>query len=269
MGPDYIIIRMRTKTGENFFHYKSNHSRKIDTKCSIVLISYKQLCFTMIFKGGHKLLALDHIVINSTNTNDIITHSGMNVAFKAVKGGEHDDWGTYNYLSHFSNNSYLELLGVNDYNKAEESTNPLIQHLLYMQKQGKTGPFQFALRTKQLDSYVTHFNKEGIPYKGPFSAQREKPDGTIIKWRMLFPVYDFKRETMPFLIEWEDPKAVFSETNLANTQSITRVNYGSLDKPTFARIYQLKPKKLNKHQITLLNSMIYFTDNQKITFELV
>ncbi|HLR03472.1 MAG TPA: VOC family protein [Virgibacillus sp.] len=215
------------------------------------------------------MLALDHIVINSSNTNDIITHSGMKVAIKAVKGGEHDEWGTYNYLSHFSNNSYLELLGVNDYEKARNSTNPLIQHLLYMQEQEINGPFQFALRTKQLDSYVTHFDKEGIPYKGPFAAQREKPDGTILKWRMLFPVYDYKQETLPFLIEWEDPKSVFSEANLANTQSITRVNYGSLDKQTFARIYQMKPKKLNKNQLTLLNSTIYFTQNGKINFELV
>ena len=215
------------------------------------------------------MLALDHIVINSPNTNDIITKSGMKVAIKAVKGGEHDDWGTYNYLSHFSNNSYLEMLGVNDYTKAKKSTNPLVQHLLYMQQEEKNGPFQFALRTKQLDSYVTHFKKEDIPFKGPISAQREKPDGTIIKWRMLFPMYDFKKETMPFLIEWEDQKAVFSETNLANTQSITQVNYGSMDKPTFARIYQLKPKKLNKNQISLLNSSIYFTDNDHISFELV
>lgn len=214
------------------------------------------------------MLALDHIVINSTNTNDIITRSGKKMAIKAVKGGEHDDWGTFNYLSHFSNNSYLELLGVNDLDKAVQSTNPLIQHLLYMQRNEINGPFQFALRTKQLDSYVTHFQKQGIPFKGPFPAQREKPDGTILRWRMLFPVYDYTTETMPFLIEWEDQKAAFAETNLANTQSITRVYYGSLDKPSFARIYQLKPKKLNKNQISLSNSNIYFAGDGQISFEL-
>ncbi|HLQ70232.1 MAG TPA: VOC family protein [Bacillota bacterium] len=215
------------------------------------------------------MLALDHIVINSPNTNDIVTNSGMKVAIKAVKGGEHTEWGTYNYLSHFSNNSYLELLGVNNPEKAKNANNPLIQHLLYVQEEERTGPFQFALRTKQLDSYITHFEKEGIPYKGPFLAQREKPDGTILKWRMLFPVYDYTKETLPFLIEWEDPEAIFSETNLANTQNITRVNYGGLDRSTFAHIYQMKPKKLNKRQLTLLNSVIYFTDDKKIGFELV
>src|SRR5699024_2938837 len=164
----------------------------------------------------------------------------MKVAIKAVKGGEHTEWGTYNYLSHFSNNSYLELLGVSDREKAKNTTNPLRQHLIYMEAEDKNGPFQFALRTKQLESYVAHFEKEAIPFKAPISAQREKPDGTILKWQMLFPVYDHKEETLPFLIQWEDPQAVFSETNLANTQNITRVNYGWLDKATFARIYQLK-----------------------------
>lgn len=214
------------------------------------------------------MLALDHIVIHSTNTNDIITHSGKKLPIKAVKGGEHKDWGTYNYLSYFSNSSYLELLGVNDREKAEQSSNPLVQHLLYMQQNEQTGPFQFALRTKQLDSYVSHFEKEGIPFKGPISANREKPDGTTLRWRMLFPVYDFTKETLPFLIEWEDQKTAFAETNLANTQGIMRVYYGNLDKPTFSRIYQQKPKKLNKYQMSLSNSSIYFSGDGKISFEL-
>ena len=214
------------------------------------------------------MLELDHIVIATPDMDESISQYGNKFAIKAIKGGEHEAWGTYNYLSFFSNNGYLEFLGIDDLEKAKDAENPLIQHLVYVLERNNYGAFQFALRTKQLDQYVTHFEKNNIAYHGPYDAQREKPDGTILKWRMLFPEYNYENGVLPFLIEWEDPKVVFSEANLANAQNITKIKFGGITKEDFAHIYQLKPKKLNKNLLHLLNSKILFDDDKKLRFDL-
>src|SRR5699024_3644077 len=193
---------------------------------------------------------------------------GNKFAIKAIKGGEHEAWGTYNYLSFFSNNGYLEFLGIDDLEKAKDAENPLIQHLVYVLERNNYGAFQFALRTKQLDQYVTHFEKNNIAYHGPYDAQRQKPDGTILKWRMLFPEYNYESGVLPFLIEWEDTKVVFSEANLAKVQNITKIKFGGITKEDFSNIYKLKIKKFKKYILQLLKSKIYFNYNNKLRFNL-
>lgn len=210
------------------------------------------------------MLALDHIVIAGTEIDLARVHT-EETPIKAVKGGSHQEWGTYNYLAHFSNESYLEWLGVEDESKARQSNNPLIKHLIYSLDQEEEVAFQFALRTNQLDTFINHFNQHDIPYQGPFSGYREKPDGTELRWRMLFPDYDYRYEVLPFLIEWENAHSVSS---LNNPQAITTINMGQSDIQKFRHIYQLKPRKLLKNRVLLQNSKIVFTPSGKLSFEL-
>lgn len=215
------------------------------------------------------MLALDHIVIAGRNAEeDSITYNKQ-MAIKAIKGGEHENWGTYNYLAHFSNESYIEWLGIRDDEAAKSSDNPLIQHLVYVLDQKTPGPFQFALRTNRMDDYVQHFKDNNIPFKGPFPGQRKRPDGTLLTWRMLFPMYDYKREMLPFLIEWGDTHSNMETKSLANSQAITKIFYNGSDKRTFTHIYQLKLRKSFSNQYSLINSKIIFRDNEKFSFQLV
>lgn len=211
------------------------------------------------------MLALDHIVFSGTKEESLYENYGQDLSIKAVKGGEHENWGTYNYLAHFSNDSYLEWLGIRHFDKAKKSDNPLIKHLIYVIENNDEGPFQFALRTNHLDKFIAHFKKEKIAFKGPFTGMREKPDGTTLKWRMLFPEYNYKKEMLPFLIEWQSPNHISS---LYNPQAITRIDYGGVNINKFRHIYQLKPRKLLKNRIILQNAKIFFKESKKLTFEL-
>lgn len=211
------------------------------------------------------MLALDHIVFSGTHMHFYNEKNNQDGSIKAVKGGEHENWGTYNYLAHFSNDCYLEWLGVSDYDKARKSDNPLIKHLIYVLDQNKAGPFQFALRTNQLDKHIAHFEKNNIPYQGPFYGGRDKPDGTELKWRMLFPDYDYRKEVLPFLIEWQSPNQISS---LYNPQAVTTINVGSINTQKFRHIYHLKPRKLLKNRVLLQNAKITFKEDEELTFEL-
>ncbi|SES96840.1 Glyoxalase-like domain-containing protein [Oceanobacillus limi] len=217
------------------------------------------------------MLALDHIVLAGENIEESSTKYGRKFAIKAIKGGEHEEWGTYNYLAYFSNESYIEWLGIQDYEKANTSNNPLIQHLVHNLDKQIVGPFQFALRTNEMDHYIDHFNAKNIPFKGPFFGQRERPDGTNLTWRMLFPSYDYTREMLPFLIEWGSSIGSKgpSVDSLSNPQAIMKINYGGIDREKFEHIYQLKPKRLLKKQFALQNSTIIFNEKNNFTFDLV
>lgn len=212
------------------------------------------------------MLALDHIVISGTNAEQASEQYGKKLSIKAVKGGEHESWGTYNYLAYFSNSCYIEWLGIHDLQRAKQVEIPLIQHLVHtVEAYDKAVPFQFALRTNKLDEYVNHFKRHHIPYKGPFSGQRKKPDGTMITWRMLFPEYDFQTEMLPFLIEWETMNDI---RGLDNPQAITSLKFGGMTKEQFTHMYNLKPRKILKHFVRLRNTKLYFTDYPELSFKL-
>ncbi|MEN2769234.1 VOC family protein [Ornithinibacillus xuwenensis] len=215
------------------------------------------------------MLALDHIVIAGKDAEKDSALYNKRLAIKAIKGGEHENWGTYNYLAYFSNESYIEWLGIRDLDKAKQSENPLIQHLVQVANHQQPGPFQFALRTDQMDNYIQHFEANNIPYDGPFPGERVRPDGTVLKWRMLFPKYDYKEGMLPFLIEWENSTNGPTALSLTNAQAITKILYSGVDKQTFTNIYQLKLKRSFSNQFTLQNTKIVFTDNEHLNFELV
>ena len=213
------------------------------------------------------MLALDHIVVCGLEVEQTSEKYGRQLPIKAIKGGEHENWGTNNYLAYFSNDSYLEWLAVTDEEKAKHATNPLIKHLVHQLEQKKAGPFQFALRTTDMDQYVQHFMEEGIPFSGPFSGEREKPDGTLLKWRMLFPQYDYEQETLPFLIEWDENHKEM-DMSILNPQAITSIEYNGIDIDQFSHIYQIRQRKLLKNQLSLQKTKITFHDSDEFTFKL-
>lgn len=215
------------------------------------------------------MLALDHIVISGKNAELASSNYGRRFSIKAVKGGDHANWGTYNYLAYFSNDSYIEWLGVNDPKKMETADNPLVQHLSnVMEETNQPTAFQFALRTTEMDAYIRHFQESDIPFYGPVPGLRQRPDGTTLKWRMLFPLFDYEKELLPFLIEWETPNMI---SGLSNPQAITKIELSGLSKERFAHIYRMKPRKIQKNFLHLQNTKIHFNDNpqqKKLSFSI-
>ncbi len=76
------------------------------------------------------MLALDHIVFAGSDIQTA-TKEYRNISLKSVIGGEHDDWGTYNYLAYISNSCYIDWLGIRTLKKTEQSDNSLVQHLVH------------------------------------------------------------------------------------------------------------------------------------------
>jgi hypothetical protein len=52
-----------------------------------------------------------------------------------------------------------------------------------------------------------HFRAEGLDALGPFPMERKRPDGSLLKWRLLIPGGTAWRRPWPFFIEWGMPDA--------------------------------------------------------------
>src|SRR5699024_5616308 len=163
------------------------------------------------------MLALDHLVIATQDRSIASNTFRKKTGIKPVVGGRHENWGTSNDLAYFSNDCYIEWLMIDQKEKAYQARNPLIQHTWeQLINREKEGIFQFAFRTNQLDFYIEHFERNKIPYIGPVAASRITPEGKLISWQMLFPLYDWNVETLPFLIQWD--QAVTDRITPANIQ---------------------------------------------------
>lgn len=148
------------------------------------------------------MLAIDHLIIAAQDPKQAADDFQRKHHVKVMQGGKHEKWGTYNYLAYLANDCYIEWIGIFDEERAQKSTNPLIQQLVLQLNETKEGLFQLAFRTNNMNQFVSHFNTETIPYKGPVSGSRVKPDGSTLAWKMLFPQPNKQNKLYPFLIEW-------------------------------------------------------------------
>lgn len=210
------------------------------------------------------MLALDHLIFAGNDIEAMSASYGSKFHLKAVFGGHHETWGTYNYLAYFSNNAYIEWLGIDDRSVANQAESPLIKHLTYHLKNKQAGLFQFALQTNDLAGHLAHFEENDIPFTGPYNGERKLTNGKTITWRMLFPTYDHTTETLPFLIEWDQPESERVNVSLINSTAITKIKFSGTSLESFLHIYNLPGKKRLKNSIRLKNTTLTFKDDGEL-----
>ncbi|HLR62957.1 MAG TPA: VOC family protein [Lentibacillus sp.] len=183
------------------------------------------------------MLAIDHIVVAARDPEKAAEDFGMKHDIVVTEGGQHANWGTYNYLAYFRNDCYIEWIGIFDETTAARSDNPLI-HLLFREiAEGHEGPIQLAFRTEQMDENVKNLQNLNIQYTGPIPGSRKRPDGSFLEWRMLFP--EAEQQVLPFLIEWGEIKNTPRDPKLINGKTINLVSIPAVTLDPFMAIYQL------------------------------
>lgn len=147
-------------------------------------------------------LAFDHLVHFVNDHPSKAVHRLNELGLHAIVGGRHDNWGTINALSYFDL-SYIELLALEHPDVAEGAREyGLIDQLLNDLPRGE-GIGTIALRTDNMEQSADYLRSKGIQVKGPFPGRRQRSDGKVIKWKMLFLDRANSDLPLPFLIEWE------------------------------------------------------------------
>lgn len=150
-------------------------------------------------------LALDHLVhFIKAEPSEPVKKWG-NVGYKAVLGGSHENWGTYNSLLYIGQ-SYIEFLSIESNHIAAAAENPLIKQLTDELPSGE-GIGQLCFRTSNIEELKAELKRKGFESLPIFEGSRKRQDGSLLSWKMLFfkenPHYKY-----PFFIDWgvEDDK---------------------------------------------------------------
>lgn len=147
-------------------------------------------------------VAFDHLVhFIQVHPQQAVKQMSM-LGLHAVAGGRHENWGTFNSLCYFDL-SYIEFLGLEHPDVAEQAREyGLIDQLLLDLPKGE-GLGTIALRTDNMEESAAILRSKGIRVRGPFPGSRQRSDGRVISWKMLFLERESDDLPLPFFIQWE------------------------------------------------------------------
>ncbi|HEY3247796.1 MAG TPA: VOC family protein [bacterium] len=178
------------------------------------------------------ITGIDHIIIL---VDDLSTAMRQyeSVGFVVTRGGVHPGAGTENALIPLADGSYLELLAVADPVLA-------IHHPKWSHPDGtrrKGGEYGgFALSTDDIDADVQRIAGGGLTMTPPADGSRERPDGTMVRWRVSSP----PQRELPFLIQDVTPRDVriaAPPRGLGLHAAISEVRIAAADLPVAVRAY--------------------------------
>lgn len=148
-------------------------------------------------------MKLDHCVYFS-NKNPLKDVQRLKAeGYPAVVGGSHIQWGTQNALL-YTGNAYIEYLSIEKPEIAKNSTHPLTRLLVEDLKAGE-GWGTLCISVEDMLKFQKEAEDRGFSTSPIYDAQRETPEGKVLRWKMLFidPIEKMDLP-FPFFIEWEE-----------------------------------------------------------------
>lgn len=152
-------------------------------------------------KEGDGLL-LDHVV-HFVEKPELLVPATRQIGLHTVNGGKHEMWGTYNSLCYFGL-SYVEFIGIFDEDLFEISAKePYTLHETYQKRTRQNGALRIAMRTTTIEKDAEAIRVMGYEINGPQTFSRTRPDGSLLKWKLLH--FGKRGHTLdfPFIIQWE------------------------------------------------------------------
>lgn len=148
------------------------------------------------------LYLLDHLV-HFVEKPEHLVEATKELRLHTVNGGKHDMWGTYNSLCYFGL-SYIEFIGIFDEALFEKAARvPFTLHETYKKKNYQNGVVRIALRTDTIEKDAEDLKSSGYEVSGPDEFSRTRPDGSVLKWKLLHFGKDGQSLDFPFLIQWD------------------------------------------------------------------
>jgi len=118
---------------------------------------------------------------------------------RPVKGGRHPNYGTHNAQLSLGESMYLEIIAPDPDLPAPEKGR-LLGSSFAQQPRLTT----WVLREEQIEQMRSRAVANGLPLGKVESGKREKPDGTIVSWKLTDPYSFILEGAIPFLIHWGD-----------------------------------------------------------------
>jgi len=164
----------------------------------------------------------DHAVI-AVRDLDAAMAAYRALGFAVSPGGRHPGQGTQNAIIRFGLD-YLELLAVADEGEAQAQGLNRRALLEFLRDSGG-GLAGYALASDDIIADAERMRAAGMEVEGPFAMRRQRPDGSVLAWRLAVPGGTPWRRPWPFLIAWDTPddERLARERPGAHANGIARV----------------------------------------------
>lgn len=140
---------------------------------------------------------LDHLVYATPHLEDTVEQLAHALGVRPQPGGQHQGWGTHNYLASLGDGTYLEIVGPDPRQPDPDGPRPFgIDQL--------RGPslVTWAISVPDMDEALHAARASGYD-PGPATAMaRTASDGSMLSWQLTAPKLGDDGGVLPFLIEW-------------------------------------------------------------------
>ena len=142
---------------------------------------------------------IDHLVYTSPTLNEGMDRIEQLLGVRPVIGGRHLKWGTHNALLSLGDSTYLEVVAPDpELHRPERGR--------WLEGLFQRGPrlATWVLRSENIDALHAKALESGVPLGQIEAGRREKPDGSVLSWRLTDPYAMPFDGAVPFLISWGD-----------------------------------------------------------------
>jgi len=140
---------------------------------------------------------VDHLVYLTTDLDAAVDEMEKVLGVRPSAGGRHPRWGTRNALISLGAVTYLEILAPDP-----DRPNPDMPTIFGLDRLEGPRLVTWAAKAGDLDTRVEAAARGGVELGEIFPGSRERPDGTVLSWRLTDPEVVLGGGLVPFLIDW-------------------------------------------------------------------
>lgn len=142
---------------------------------------------------------IDHLIYGAADLERGMDEIEALLGVRPVVGGRHPSFGTHNALVSLGPETYLEVI-------APDPALPRPERGILFEGEAHEGPrlVTWVARSEAIDQTANALRAAGFDPGAVQEGRRERPDGTLLSWRLSDPYAMLLGGAVPFLIAWGD-----------------------------------------------------------------
>ena len=203
-------------------------------------------------------MRLDHIsyVASHDQISDVVNRIGSQIETAFVDGGIHPKFGTRNFTAPLLNGQYVEIVCALDH-PATDST-PFGRAVKRKSEDGG-GWMAWVLATDNIAKIENDLGRKAI------EGQRQKPNGSLLKWKQLGVLDVLENSKYPFYVEWISKEHPSSD-GIANSK-LLEITIESEDESNLKSLKELKNQISDNFDLKFIKSDSNFSGIKEISFQ--
>ncbi len=203
-------------------------------------------------------MRLDHIsyVASHDQISDVVNRIGSQIETAFVDGGIHPKFGTRKFTAPLLNGQYVEIVCALDH-PATDST-PFGRAVKRKSEDGG-GWMAWVLATDNIAKIENDLGRKAI------EGQRQKPNGSLLKWKQLGVLDVLENSKYPFYVEWISKEHPSSD-GIANSK-LLEITIESEDESNLKSLTELKTQLSDNFDLKFIKSDSNFSGIKEISFQ--